>query len=572
MGKISGSQMLLKCLREEGVEYIFGYPGGKVIPIYDAIYDEKKIKHILVRHEQCAAHAADGYARVTGKTGVCMATSGPGGTNLITGIANAYMDSIPIVAITGQVSTSEIGSDSFQEADITGITSPITKHNYLIKHVRELPNAIKEAFYIASTGRPGPVLIDVPIDIQNALIDENVKGEINLPGYKPTIKGNLKQIREAAFKIYDSKKPVIFSGGGVISSNASTELTEFARYSKIPVTTSLLGKGSFPENDELSLMMAGMHGTKYANLAFVNADLIIGIGVRFDDRVTGKLSEFAKNAEIIHVDIDPAEIGKNVKVKIPIVGDAKAILVDLFKEYENIVKAKGEANRDEWLKTIKEWKIKYPVRYDKNSNLLKPGFIIETLYEITKGDAIICTEVGQNQMWAAQFYKTLYPRTFISSGGLGTMGFGLPASVGAQFGRPDKLVFDIAGDGSIQMNSHEFATAIVNKLPIKIILLNNGYLGMVKQWQELFYAERYSETCIRGCVDFIKLIEAYGGVGIRVKDKKDVEKAIKEAINVNNLVLIDFWIDPGENVFPMVPPGSPIDEMLEYKSGGEGHK
>jgi len=565
MSKINGSKMLLKCLENEGVEYIFGYPGGKVIPIYDAIYDEKKIKHILVRHEQCAAHAADGYARATGKTGVCMATSGPGATNLITGIANAYMDSVPIVAITGQVSTEEIGTDSFQEADITGITAPITKHNYLVKHVKELPNVIKEAFYIASTGRPGPVLVDIPSDIQKAMIDEQVKGEINLPGYKPTVKGNLKQIKEAAVKIYHSKKPVIFSGGGVISSNASSLLREFADYAKIPVITSLLGKGSYPEDKKLSMGMAGMHGTRYANMVFVNTDLIIGIGVRFDDRVTGKLSEFAKNAEVIHIDVDPAEIGKNVKVAIPIVGDAKSVLSDLIAEYKKINTEKESADFSQWLGEVENWKKEYPVYYDKDTNLIKPGFIIETLQNLTKGDAIICTEVGQNQMWAAQYYKVLEPRTFISSGGLGTMGYGFPSSIGAQLGRPDKMVFDIAGDGSLQMISQEFATAVVNKLPIKIILLNNGSLGLVKQWQELFYNERYSETCIRGCVDFVKLVEAYGGVGFRVKEKKDIEKTIKEAMGIRNLVLIDFWIDPDENVFPFVAPGAAISEMLDHK-------
>ena len=565
MGKINGSKMLLKCLVNEGVEYIFGYPGGKVIPIYDAIYDEKRIKHILVRHEQCAAHAADGYARASGKTGVCLATSGPGATNLITGIANAYMDSVPIVAITGQVATEVIGTDAFQEADITGITAPITKHNYLVKHIKDLPGVIKEAFYIASTGRPGPVLIDIPSDIQSALIDEQAKGEINLPGYKPTIKGNLKQIKEAAKKIHQSKKPVIFSGGGVISSNASSLLREFAEYAKIPVITTLLGKGSYPENKELSIGMAGMHGSRYANMAFVNTDLIIGIGVRFDDRITGKLSEFAKNAEVIHIDIDPAEIGKNVKVDIPVVGDAYSILGDMIIEYKKIVEEKGMADFSEWLDIIADWKKKFPVYYDKNSNLLKPGFILETLQVLTKGEAVICTEVGQNQMWAAQYCKILEPRTFISSGGLGTMGFGLPASIGAQFGRPDKMVFDIAGDGSIQMVSQEFATAVTNNLPIKIILLNNGNLGLVKQWQELFFKERYSATCVRGCVDFVKLAEAYGGVGIRVKEKNEVEKAIKEAIKIKNLVLIDFWIDPDENVFPFVAPGASISEMLDHK-------
>lgn len=565
MGKINGSKMLLKCLVNEGVEIIFGYPGGKVIPIYDAIYDEKKIRHILVRHEQCAAHAADGYARASGKTGVCLATSGPGATNLITGIANAYMDSIPIVAITGQVATEVIGTDAFQEADITGITAPITKHNYLVKHVRDLPGIVKEAFYIASSGRPGPVLIDIPSDVQNALIDEQAKGEINLPGYKPTIKGNLKQIKEAAKKIHQSRKPVIFSGGGVVSSNASSLLREFAEYAKIPVITSLLGKGTYPEDKELSIGMAGMHGSRYANMAFVSTDLIIGIGVRFDDRITGKLSEFAKNADIIHIDIDPAEIGKNVKVSIPVVGDAYSILGDLIIEYKKINEEKGEADFSEWLDLIADWKKKFPIYYDKNSNLLKPGYILETLQKLTKGQAIICTEVGQNQMWAAQYCKTLEPRTFISSGGLGTMGFGLPASIGAQFGRPDKMVFDIAGDGSIQMISQEFATAVTNNIPIKIILLNNGNLGLVKQWQELFYKERYSEVCVRGCVDFVKLVEAYGGVGLRVKEKNDVESAIKEAINIKNLVLIDFWIDPEENVFPFVAPGAPISEMLDHK-------
>jgi len=565
MGKINGSKMLLKCLANEGVEYIFGYPGGKVIPIYDAIYDEKKIKHILVRHEQCAAHAADGYARATGKTGVCLATSGPGATNLITGIANAYMDSVPIVAITGQVATEVIGTDAFQEADITGITAPITKHNYLVKHVKDLPGVIKEAFYIASTGRPGPVLIDIPSDVQIALIDEQTKGEINLPGYKPTIKGNLKQIRAAAKKIHQSRKPVIFSGGGVIASNASSLLQEFAEYAKIPVITTLLGKGSYPENKELSIGMAGMHGSRYANMAFVNTDLIIGIGVRFDDRITGKLSEFAKNAEVIHIDIDPAEIGKNVKVDIPVVGDAYSILGDMIIEYKKIVEEKGAADFSEWTDIVANWKKNFPVYYDKNSNLLKPGFILETLQELTKGEAIICTEVGQNQMWAAQYCKILEPRTFISSGGLGTMGFGLPASIGAQFGRPDKMVFDIAGDGSIQMISQEFATAVTNNLPIKIILLNNGNLGLVKQWQELFFKERYSATCVRGCVDFVKLVEAYGGVGIRVKEKNEVEKAIKEAIKIKNLELIDFWIDPNENVFPFVAPGASISEMLDHK-------
>jgi len=564
MSKINGAQMLMKCLKEEGVELIFGFPGGKVIPIYDAIYD-CDIRHILVRHEQGAAHAADGYARATGKVGVCLATSGPGGTNLITGIANAYMDSIPMVAITGQVPTNVIGTDAFQEADITGITAPVTKHNYLIKDVRELPTVIKEAFYIASTGRPGPVLIDIPDDISKSMIDENLKGEIILEGYKPTYKGNLKQVIQAAKRIHDSKKPVLFAGGGVISSGASDVLAAFAKEFKIPVITTLLGKGVFPEDDDLSLGMAGMHGTKYANLAFTNTDLIIAVGVRFDDRVTGKLSEFAKNAEIIHIDIDPAEIGKNVKADIPIVGDAKTILKDLKEKYTEIVLKKGKPDRKEWIKIVSDFKMDFPLKYDKSSKKIKPPYVVEKIYEITKGDAIICTEVGQNQMWAAQFYKSDKPRTFISSGGLGTMGFGLPASIGAKVGRPDKTVIDIAGDGSIQMVSQELATAVINKIPVKIMILNNGYLGMVRQWQELFYNKRYSHTCIQNSVDFVKLIEAYGGVGFRVTEKKNVEDTIRKALEIDNVVIVDFWVDREENVYPMVPAGSSIDQMLEFE-------
>ena len=562
MGKITGAQMIIKCLKEEGVEVIFGYPGGKVIPLYDALFDSD-IRHILVRHEQCAAHAADGYARVTGKTGVCIATSGPGATNLVTGIANAHMDSIPIVAITGQSSTAQIGTDSFQEADITGITAPITKHNYLIKDIEDLPRVIKEAFRIASTGRPGPVLIDIPVDITTDLIDENFKVHINLPGYKPTLKGNLKQVKLAAKKIAESRKPVIFAGGGVISSGASDILRKFVKVTKIPVITSLLGMGSFPETNQLSLKIAGMHGTKYANLAFTEADLIIAVGVRFDDRVTGKLSEFAPEADIIHIDIDPAEIGKNVKVLVPIVGDARIVLTDLKSEYEEYIEKKDITNREEWLLRIKKIKKDYPLRYDRNSSKIKPAYVVEKIYELTRGDAIICTEVGQNQMWAVQYYKFTEPRTLVSSGGLGTMGFGLPAAIGAKIGRPDKTVIDIAGDGSIQMVSQELSTAATNKIAVKIMLLNNGYLGMVRQWQEFFWNRRYSQTCIYNCVDFIKLVEAYGGVGFRVKKKEEVESTIKKALEINNLVLVDFWIDREENVYPMVAPGSSISEMLE---------
>jgi len=562
MSKISGALMLIKCLEEEGVEVIFGFPGGVVIPIYDVIFD-CNIRHILVRHEQGAIHAADGYARATGKTGVCMATSGPGGTNLVTGIANAYMDSIPIVAVTGQVATSVIGTDAFQEADITGITAPITKQNYLIKDILELPKIVKEAFHIAFTGRPGPVLIDIPVDISKGLINENIKAELKLDGYKPTYKGNQRQIIQAAKKIFNSKKPVFFAGGGIITSGASDVLTRFAKEAKIPVITTLMGKGCFPELDGLSLGMAGMHGTRYANLAFTNTDLIIAAGVRFDDRITGKVSEFAREAEVIHIDIDPAEIGKNIETSIPIVGDAKIVLSDLIDKYKKLTEKKGVPDRKEWLGYLKKLKKNHPLGYDKGSKGLKPAYIVEKIYEITKGDAIICTEVGQNQMWAAQFYKFSRPRTLITSGGLGTMGFGLPAAIGAKVGMPKKHVIDIAGDGSVQMVSQELATAVANKIPIKIMILNNGYLGMVRQWQQIFYNKRYSHTGIENSVDFVKLVQAYGGTGFRVKNKDDVEKTIKKALEIDNVAVVDFWIDREENVYPMVAPGSPINQMIE---------
>lgn len=564
MGKINGAQMLIKCLKKEGVEVIFGYPGGVVIPIYDALFDSN-IRHILVRHEQCAAHAADGYARATGKTGVCMATSGPGSTNLITGIANAYMDSIPMVAITGQVASPMIGTDAFQEVDITGITAPVTKHNYLVKDLEELPIIIKEAFHIASTGRPGPVLIDIPVDISIGMIDDNIKATLNLTGYKPVLKGNKKQINEAAAKIYKSKKPIVFAGGGIISSGASSELRKLIKTIEVPVITTLLGMGCYPETEDLSLGMAGMHGAKYANIAFTETDLIIAVGVRFDDRVTGKLSEFAKNASVIHIDIDPAEIGKNIKTDVPIVGDAKNVLVDLEKVYKDIVAKEGKSDKSAWLKRVSKLKKDYPLGYDRDSSKIKPGYIIEKIDKLTGGDAIICTEVGQNQMWAAQYYKYRQPRRLLTSGGLGTMGYGFPAAIGAKIGMPDSTVIDIAGDGSIQMVSQEMATATANKIAVKIMLLNNGYLGMVRQWQELFWDKRYSHTCVHNCVDFVKLVEAYGGIGIRVKKKDEVEDAIKKALSINRLVLVDFWIDREENVFPMVIPGAPIDNMIESK-------
>jgi len=561
LNKISGAQALIKSLKNEGVGVIFGIPGGVMLPIYDALYDSD-IRHILVRHEQCAAHAADGYARATGKVGVCMSTSGPGSTNLMTGIANAYMDSIPIVAITGQVSTNVIGTDAFQEADTTGISAPITKHNYLIKEAGDLPGIIKEAFYIASSGRPGPVLIDIPVDVSKAMIDFKYSDDIKLPGYKPTIKGHARQIKQAANLIYEAKRPIILAGGGVISSNASEELTELAHKCNIPVTVTLMGKGCFPENSPLSLRMPGMHGTRYANYALTEADLILAIGIRFDDRVTGKISEFAPNARIIHIDIDPAEIGKNIRVDVPIVGDAKNVITALLALYLKIVEKSGIADLSEWLNTITEWKKKYPLKY-KFTDVIKPEYVIEQIFEITNGDAIITTEVGQNQMWAALYYTSMKPRTFISSGGLGTMGFGFPASIGAQVGKPDKLVFDIAGDGSFQMVSQELATAVVNNIPVKVAIMNNGYLGMVRQWQELLYKRRYSQSCLESCPDFVKLAEAYGAVGMRATKPQEVKQVLEQAIKNGKATVIDFRIEREENVFPMVAPGSPINKMME---------
>ena len=547
MDKINGAQMVLKCLKEEGTEVIFGYPGAAVMPLYDAILDSD-IRHILVRHEQGAAHAADGYARATGKPGVCMVTSGPGVTNLITGIANAHMDSIPLVAITGQVDSKLIGTDAFQETDTVGITAPITKHNYLVLDVSEIPIIINKAFRIASTGRPGPVVIDIPEDILKNSVDINTKIKVELPEYKPTYNGDSLQIKQASKLISESKKPVIFAGGGIISSEASDILIKFAQEYQIPVINSLMGLGCFPENSKLSLGMAGIYGSKCANLVFSQTDLILAVGVRFDNRATGKIEEFAPKAKIIHIDIDSAEIGKNIIPAVSIVGDAKVVLEDLYKDCKGLIDKKNIQKRNEWLKTANELKKKHPYKYDKESNKLKPGYIIEKIYELTKGNAIICTEVGQHQMWAAQFYKFNQPRTFISSGGLGAMGFGLPASIGAKIGRPDKIVIDIAGDGSIQMMIQELATAAINKVPIKIMILNNGYLGMVRQLQNAVYKGRYSQIDINNSVDFVKLAEAYGGVGFRVKKKNEVEDTIQKALDINNVTLVDFWIDRDEDV------------------------
>ncbi|TET10241.1 biosynthetic-type acetolactate synthase large subunit [Candidatus Aerophobetes bacterium] len=554
--KRSGAQVVVEALLKEGARTVFGFPGGAMIPLYDVLYETKEIKHILTRHEQGAVHAADGYARATGKVGVCMATSGPGATNLVTGIATAYMDSIPIVAFTGQVPTSMIGNDAFQEANITGITYSITKHNYLVKEVNELPSILKEAFHVAGTGRKGPVLVDLPKDILMGETKIPYPQEAKIRSYNPTHKGNPKQIKRAALAIDKSEKPVIYAGGGVISSEASAELIQFACHTQIPVTTTLMGLGAFPEDNQLSLGMLGMHGTRYANYAISETDLIIAVGARFDDRITGKISEFAPYAKIIHIDIDPTAISKNVRADIPIVGDAKDILSQLIP----LVK-KGE-KREKWHAKIKEWKEKHPLKYEMGEDL-KPQYVVEKIYEVTKGEAIITTEVGQNQMWAAQFYQYTNPRSFISSGGLGTMGYGFPAAIGAQVGCPDKIVFDIAGDGSFQMNIQELTTAVNYKVPVKIAILNNGYLGMVRQWQQLFYRGRYSQVDIEGSPDFVKIAEAYGAKGIRVDKTREVEPALKKALAIPGPVVLDFKVSREENVYPMVPAGAALTQMIE---------
>ncbi|TBR17508.1 biosynthetic-type acetolactate synthase large subunit [bacterium] len=550
---MNGAQILIECLKREGVEVIFGYPGGQVLPIFDKLYD-CDIKFILPRHEQGAAHAADGYARATGKVGVCLATSGPGATNLTTGIANAYMDSIPMVAITGQVKSFLIGNDAFQEADVTGVTRSITKHNYLVKDIKDLARIVREAFYIASTGRPGPVLIDIPSDIQLTEADFIWPETVEMRSYKPTYFGHPGQIKKAAKMISSCERPIIYAGGGVITSGAHKELRKLAETIKAPLTWTLMGIGCFPAEHELALGMLGMHGTAYANHAIMESDLIIAVGARFDDRVTGRLDAFAPHAKIIHIDIDPSSISKNVKVDVPIVGDAKNILGELLEQIKDI------PDTSMWLKTVDGWKKKYPMRY-KVDGKLKPQYVVEQIYEVTKGEAIIVTEVGQNQMWAAQWYKYNHPRTFISSGGLGTMGFGFPAAMGVKVGCPDKIVFDIAGDGSIQMNIQELATCVYNKINVKVAILNNGYLGMVRQWQELFYNRRYSQVCITS-PDFVKLAESYGAVGIRVTKKEEVRPAIEKAIAIDNTVFIDFVVEEEENVYPMVPAGKAINEII----------
>ena len=556
--RLKGTDIFIKCLKEEGVDVIFGYPGGQALPIYDALY-LSDVRHILVRHEQGAAHAADAYARATGKVGVCLATSGPGATNLVTGIANAYMDSIPMVAFTGQVPVSMIGKDAFQEVDITGITLPITKHNYLVKDTQDLARIIKEAFFIARTNRPGPVVVDLPKDVMTGEAEYSEEGvEMSLRGYRLLKNANSGQVVLAAKAIEDARRPLIYAGGGVIGSGASAELKELAEKMQIPVATTLMGMGSFPATSHLYLGMLGMHGTRYANYAVSECDLLITAGARFDDRVTGNLASFAPHAQVIHIDVDAAEIGKNVGTHVPIVGDVKQVLTEIIHR----VKARPE--RTEWHELIDRWKEDFPLSYEPlNDEVIMPQFVIEKIYDVTQGKAIITTEVGQHQMWTAQYYRFTQPRTFISSGGLGTMGFGLPAAIGAQIGCPERKVINIAGDGSIQMNIQELCTAVEQKLPIITCILNNQYLGMVRQWQQLFYEGRYSYTDIALQPDFVLLAEAYGAVGLRVTRPSEVEPALRRALQESERpVMIDFRIDREANVFPMVPPGESLQNML----------
>jgi acetolactate synthase-1/2/3 large subunit len=565
--KMKGSRAMVAALEDEGCEVIFGFPGGVAIPFYDALYDARKLRHVLVRHEQGAAHAADGYARATGKVGVCTSTSGPGATNLVTGIATANLDSVPLVAITWQVRSDLIGTDAFQEADMTGITLPIVKHSYLVKDAAELPRTVHEAFHIASTGRPGPVVIDVPVDVAHGEIGYRKAEAIDLPGYRPTVKGHVKQIRAAAKAINEAARPVLYLGGGVVSSDAGPEVLRLAELRRLPVATTLMGLGGFPETHELSMGMLGMHGTVTANYAVHECDLLIAIGARFDDRVTGKLQAFAPHARIIHADVDPAEIGKNVAPLIPIVGDAKYVAAGLAKELEAL---EWQPERTaEWLARIAARKDEYPLQYeDPADGTLAPQFVIGEIDRVTGHDAVICTDVGQHQMWSTQYYTFTFGRQFISSGGLGTMGFGLPASIGARIGRPDKTVIDISGDGGFQMTMQELATAVNYDVPVVVCILNNGYLGMVRQWQDLFWNKRYSFTCIDVQPDFKLLAEAFGAVGMRVTEKDQVEPALRDAIATGRPAVIDFKISREENVFPMVPAGSEITEMI----GGHGRR
>jgi acetolactate synthase-1/2/3 large subunit len=562
--KITGAMAVRRALEAEGVEYVFGMPGGTILPIYDAMFGCKKPQQVLIRHEQVGGHAAEGFAHATGKVGVCFGTSGPGATNLVTAIADAYMDSVPLVAITGNVATSLIGSDAFQEADITGITMPITKHNWLVTDVHDLPRILKEAFYVARTGRPGPVLVDIPKDIQNTEFEFEYPDSVSIPGYHPPVREE-PRLKDAATLIRGSSRPIIYLGGGVRTSDAHREVAAFAELLGAPVVTTVHGKGAFPETSPQCLGMFGMHGSKFSNYAVQNADLLIALGARFDDRVTGKLSTFAPEAKVIHLDVDPAEISKLVTATVPLVGDLKRLLPQLTEEVRRLFAAQGRADLGPWLKRVEAWREKHPLRYEQaGQKYLLPQYVVETLWKKTGGKAVVTTGVGEHQMFAAQWWKTSGPRQFITSGGLGTMGFCLPAAIGIQLGRPGELVIGIDGDGSFQMTLQDLATARDLNLPIKIFILNNLFLGMVRQWQELFYENRFAQTPLSDCPDFVKLADAYGCLGLRARTPAELDQVIDQALaNQDGPTIIDVRVRRQEKVFPMVPAGAPLNDMID---------
>ena len=562
--ELTGAEIFVRCLQEEGVEHVFGYPGGAVLHIYDALFQQDQVKHILVRHEQAAVHAAEGYAKSSGRPGVVLVTSGPGATNAVTGIADAYMDSVPVVVFTGQVPVHLIGNDAFQEVDTIGITRPCVKHNFLVKDVRELAVTIKKAFYIATSGRPGPVVVDIPKDVTAKKAPFHYPERVSLRSYHPTTRGHPGQIRRAVDLILSAKRPMIYTGGGVILDDAAEELTEFARLLGYPVTNTLMGLGGYPATDRQFVGMLGMHGTYEANMAMHNCDVLIAIGARFDDRVTGNVEKFCPHARIIHVDIDPSSISKNVKVDIPIVGSVRNVLREMIKLIRESGRHPDRAALEAWWEQIEEWRSMDCLKYDRGAEVIKPQYVIEKLYEVTRGlDAYVTSDVGQHQMWTAQFYKFDRPRRWINSGGLGTMGFGLPAAMGVQVAHPDATVVCVTGEASIQMCIQELATCRQHGLPLKIVLLNNGYMGMVRQWQEFFYQGRYAMSYLEALPDFVRLAEAFGHVGMRVDKPEDVEGALREALAMKDrLVFIDFVTDPTENVYPMIPAGAGQNEMI----------
>jgi acetolactate synthase-1/2/3 large subunit len=561
--ELTGAEIVVQCLKDEGVEYVFGYPGGAVLHIYDALFKQEDVKHILVRHEQGATHAADGYARATGRPGVVLVTSGPGATNAVTGIATAYMDSIPMVILTGQVPTALIGNDAFQEVDNVGITRPCVKHNFLVKDVQDLAVTIKKAFYIAATGRPGPVLVDIPKDVTANKAEYAYPDSVSIRSYNPVTKGHPGQIKKAVDLMLSAKRPMIYTGGGVILSNAAEVLTELTRLLGYPVTNTLMGLGAYPATDKQFLGMLGMHGTYEANMAMHHCDVLIAVGARFDDRVTGNVKKFCPTAEIIHVDIDPSSISKNVKVHVPIVGAVDSVLNDMVRLVKEAKRRPDPEALAAWWKQIEEWRAMDCLKYDQNAEIIKPQYVLDKLYEITGGDAFVTSDVGQHQMWAAQYYKFDKPRRWINSGGLGTMGFGLPAAMGVQTAFPDATVACVTGEGSVQMCIQELSTCLQYRLPIKIVNLNNRYLGMVRQWQEFFYQGRYAMSYMDSLPDFVKLSEAYGHVGMRIEKPADVEGALKEAVGLKDrLVFMDFITDQTENVYPMIPAGAGLNEMI----------